>query len=152
MGLFDKLFSSSTTTFTYEPQSEQEAWIAIMYACIAVDGDVSDVEIDKLSQLVVPKSIFIGRDIVQYYKTAMLAHKQVGSKILIDNSVLKVNDNNKLTLFAIVMELLLADGVLGEKEKEIAEYLTNSLKLSAENAQKIVEILLIKNKDNIALN
>jgi uncharacterized tellurite resistance protein B-like protein len=121
MGLFDKIFASSTTTVAYAPKTEQEAWIAVMYACIAADGEVSDAEIDKLCQIVVFKTIFHGKEIVEYYKPAMTAHKQIGSKSLIDSSVSKISDNNKPIVFALVMELLLTDGILGAEEKEIAE-------------------------------
>ena len=151
MGLFDKLFSSTTSTITYSPKSEQEAWIAVMYACIAADGDVSDAEIDKLCQLVVYKSMFSGKEIIEYYKPAMIAHKQIGSKALIDSSVSLIQENNKPTVFALIMELLLADGILGDKEKEILEYLTESLKLASDMAQKIVEVMLIKNNGNIVI-
>jgi uncharacterized tellurite resistance protein B-like protein len=56
-----------------------------------------------------------------------------------------------INLFALVIELLLADGFLGEKEKEILEYLTDLLKIESELAQKIVEVMLIKNKGNVII-
>lgn len=151
MGLFDKLFSSSTSTITYSPKSEHEAWIAVMYGCIAADGDVSDAEIDKLCQLVVYKTMFSDKNIIDYYKPALIAHKQIGSKSLIDSSISLIKDADKPTIFALVMELLLADGILGEKEKEILEYLTDLLKIESELAQKIVEVMLIKNKGNVII-
>jgi uncharacterized tellurite resistance protein B-like protein len=151
MGLFDKIFNSSNTTITYSPKSEQEAWIAIMYACISVDGNVSDAETDKLCQLVVFKTFFKGKNIVDYYKPAFLAHKQIGSKALIDSSASMISEQNKATLFALVMELLLADGILESKEKEIIEYLSTALNLQSDIAQKIVEVMLIKNYGNIVI-
>ena len=51
----------------------------------------------------------------------------------------------------LVMELLLADGHLGDKEKEIAEYLTSLLELDISVATSIVEVMLIKNKGNVIL-
>jgi hypothetical protein len=151
MGIFDTLFRSTPSTITYAPQSEQEAWIAIMYACMAADGEISDTEIDKLCELLVVKTLFRNKEIADYYQPAMLAHKHVGSKILIDSSVSLIQENNKATLFTLTMELLLADGILGEKEKEIAEYLTAALALDPETSRKIVEIMLIRNNGNFVI-
>ena len=49
------------------------------------------------------------------------------------------------------MEILLADGILGDNEKKIAEYLSHSLELNDELAKKIVEVLLIKNSGNFII-
>ncbi len=151
MGIFDTLFHSTPSTITYAPQSEQEAWVSVMYACIAADGEISDTETDKLCELLVVKTLFHNRDIADYYHNSMLAHKQLGSKILIDSSVSAIQESNKPTLFTLTMELLLADGILGEKEKEIAEYLTEALALNPETARKIVEVMLIRNSGNFVI-
>jgi len=151
MGIFDTLFQSTPSTITYAPQSEQEAWVSIMYACMAVDGEISDTETDRLCELLVVKTLFHNLEVADYYQPAMLAHKHVGSKILIDCSVSLIQENNKPTLFTLTMELLLADGILGEKEKEIAEYLTAALALNPETARKIVEVMLIRNAGNFVI-
>jgi uncharacterized tellurite resistance protein B-like protein len=152
MGLFDKLFNSNPSTVTYSPKSEQEAWVAIMYACIAADGDVSEAETDKMIQFLVYKSMFKGDNIIEdFYKPAMIAQKQIGSKLVIDSSTSLITDDDKPTLFALVMELLLADGILGDQEQEIVEYLSESLKLESTFAHKIVEVMLIKNKGNVVI-
>ena len=44
-------------TYTYTPQNEQEAWIAIMHACVAVDDDVADVELDEMAQTLADRGI-----------------------------------------------------------------------------------------------
>lgn len=151
MGLFDKLFSTAPSQITYSPKNEQEATMAIMYACMATDGDVSDIEIDTLARLVGLKKNFQGHDIVAYHKTVLLTHQQIGSKNLIDSSVNAIPIETKPTIFAMVMEILLADGILAEKEREIAEYLASKFSLDEELSQKIVEVILIKNKGAIAL-
>jgi uncharacterized tellurite resistance protein B-like protein len=152
MGLFDKLFNSNPSTISYSPKNEQEAWVAIMYSCMATDGEVSEIEVDKLVNFLVFKTMFKGHNVIEdLYKPALRAQKQIGSKEVIDSSVSLIKDESKPTLFALVMEILLADGVLGPDEKEIAEYLTNALSLNPEMAQKIVEVMLIKNQGNIVL-
>lgn len=152
MGLFDRFTSPAPSApITYTPRNEQEAWIAVMYACIAVDGNTSEAEIDKLVQQVTFKILFNGHQIGDYYKAALIAHQQIGSKQLIDSSVSKVSDNSKATLFAMIMELLLSDGILGEQEKEIAEYLATALRLDETTSQKIVEVMVIRNIGNVVV-
>ncbi|MBA9078286.1 TerB family tellurite resistance protein [Rufibacter quisquiliarum] len=148
MGLFDKLFSTVQEKVNFSPKNEQEAWVGVMYGCIAVDGDVSESEIETLSRTVVYKSMFKGHKIVDYYRNVALFHKKAGSKELIDSCVSKVPAENRPTLFALTLELLLADGILEDKEKEIIDYLSPALELAPETAMKIVEVILIKNKGN----
>lgn len=151
MGLFDKLFSSASSEFSYSPKNEQEAMIAIMYSCIAADGNVSDAEIDKLIQLFVFKKPFKGHNLADYYKTITPAHKKIGSKDMINASVSKVSGGYRPMLFALVMELVLSDGIMDQKEQEIVEFLSKALSLDDYLASKIVEVILIKNKDNVEI-
>jgi len=152
MGLFDKLFNSNPSTIVYAPKNEQEAWVAIMYACIAADGNVSEAETDKMLQFLVFKSMFKGHNIIEdLFKPAMTAQKQIGSKVVIDSSASLIGEDGKPTLVALVMELLLADGILGDQEQEIAEYLSASLNLESTLAHEIVEVMVIKNKGNVVI-
>lgn len=151
MGIFDSHVQSTTTTIIYTPQSEQEAWMAIMYACMAVDGEISDTEIDKMCELLVAKTLFHNKEIADYYESVMKAHNLAGSRSIIDNSVPMIDESNKPTLFALTMEILLADGILGDNEKKIAEYLSIALELSDDIAKKIVDVMLLKNKGNFII-
>ncbi|WP_026461572.1 tellurite resistance TerB family protein [Adhaeribacter aquaticus] len=146
MGVFNE--STNLPHITYQPQNEQEAWIAIMHACIAVDEDVAEEELDELAQTLANKELFEGHNILEYYKTVMLAHTQIGSKQLIDNSVDFISPEYKATLFALIIELVLADGRIDEKERELIKYLYSALDMEVDLANKIVEVILIKNKGN----
>lgn len=151
MGLFDKFFNSQPSKVIFKPETEQEAWTAILYACMAIDGDVSDPEIDSLSQMLIRKSFIDSEDLVSDYKLAMAAHKNMGSKLLIDSSISMVSNDRKPTLFALSLELLLSDGILSDEEKGIIEYLSTALGINEEIASKIIEVILIKNKENLIL-
>jgi hypothetical protein len=146
MGLFDKIYKS--TSISYIPRNEQEAWIAIMHACIAVDEEVADEELEELSETLACKPLFEGHHIREYYRTVLLAHAEIGSKALIDRSVDQVPPANKPDLFAASIELLLADGILADKEQELIHYLTSALDLEEELADKIINSLLNQNKGN----
>lgn len=150
-GVFNTTGRSDIPDFyTYTPQNEQEAWIAIMHACIAVDDDVADVELDALAQTLASKSLFEGHDIMTYSRTVFYAHTQVGSKVLIDNSVDKIAPENRPALFAHTIQLVLSDCVVTEKEEELIQYLYSALDLEEKQAQQIVKDILILNKKNAA--
>lgn len=151
MSIFDTHVQSTNSPITYTPESEQEAWIAIMYACMAVDGEISDTEIDKMCEQLVLKKLFYNKDIADYYQPVMKAHNLAGSRSMIDNSISVIKEESRPVLFALTMEILLADGILGDNEKKIAEYLSNSLELNPELAKKIVDVLLIKNSGNFII-
>lgn len=149
MGLFSKLFNSSAPKPTYTPKNEQEAWVAIMTACVAIDGDVSDDEIGQMASIVTSNALFSGHDAVSYFKRTLMVQKEIGSQALIDCSYSFVGQKSKGTLFCFIMDLLLADGVLGSTEQEIAEYLVEKLGLPQDTASKIIEVMLIKNGASI---
>jgi uncharacterized tellurite resistance protein B-like protein len=151
MGLFDKLFNSnsnSNAVKTYKPLTDYEAWVAILYAIMSVDGDVSDAEIDSLARLLIYKNKFANLEIAPFYKNAALAKEELGVQKIIDGSALIINEDDRPTVFCLAAELVLADGVITDKEKELLEYIANALLLNETLAGKIIEVTLIKNKDN----
>ncbi|MCC9136966.1 tellurite resistance TerB family protein [Pontibacter silvestris] len=145
-GIFRKTGKSPHST--YSPQNEQEAWIAIMHACIAVDDDVADEELDELAETLAGKALFEGHDVLAYSKAVFYTHTQIGSKRLIDYAVDKISPENRATLFAQTIQLVLADGILEDRERELVGYLYSALDLDADLANKIVDVILILNKDN----
>jgi hypothetical protein len=146
MGLFDRTYKPSL--IPYSPRNEQEAWLAIMHACIAVDEEVADEELEELSETLAGKPLFDGHNIREYYRTVLLAHDRIGSKQLIDISVDHVSPANKPALFAASIELLLADGILADKEGELVRYLYSALDLEEDLAKKIIDSVLDANKED----
>ena len=136
-------------SYTYTPQNEQEAWIAIMHACVAVDDDVADAELEELAQTLADRALFDGHDIMAYSRNVFYAHQQLGSKILIDNPVDFISDENRPTLFAHTIQLVLSDCVVTEKEEELIQYLYSALDMDEKEAQEIVRVVLILNKDKV---
>ncbi|HKO82270.1 MAG TPA: tellurite resistance TerB family protein [Chitinophagaceae bacterium] len=154
MGLFDKIFSSNSATQQkagYTPLSDYEAWVAILYTCISVDGDVSDVEIDVMMRLLIYKNKFADIEIIPFYKNAMYAKNEFGAQHIIDQSAPLIKEEDRPTVLALVTELVLSDGILTEKEKELIEYVTLKLNIDEALASKIIEVTLIKNRDNRVL-
>lgn len=113
----------------YAPQNEQEAWIAIMNAFIAVDGNVADEELDVLSDTLAKNPLFQGHDVLAYSRKVFYKQAQLGSKQMIDNSVEWIAPEHKPRLFAHTIQLALSDGVVIDKEAELVKYLYSALDL-----------------------
>jgi hypothetical protein len=133
----------------YVPKNEQEAWIAIMHACIAVDEEVAEEELEVLSNVLAGKTMFEGHDTMAYAKKVFYAQAKIGSKQLIDSAVDLIPQENRATLFALTIQLVLSDCLVADKEKELIQYLYSALDLEGEFANKIVEVVLILNKGNV---
>lgn len=144
MKILNKLFGASAQAKTYTPKSEQEAWIAIMYASMHIDGHIADSEVQKMFDVVANLPLFKRKQVADYYQPALLAHRKVGSYNLIDGSLSFIQEDQKTVLFELIMQLLLADGKLLQKEKEVATYLTTVLELEFDVAKKIVDDLMAK--------
>jgi hypothetical protein len=50
------------------------------------------------------------------------------------------------TTFALAMDLVLADGRLGDRENTVVDQLQGALQIDEHLARKIIEVLLIKNR------
>ena len=154
MGLFDNLFSSKNLaqqSLAYRPGSEQEAWVAILCACMSVDGDFSDIEINDMARMLVFKNKFQDVDIASHFKLATQAKMRVGFFSLVESSAPMVSEDDRPTLLAVATDLVLSDGVLTDKEKELIEFLAKQLNIEEQTAMKIIEVILLKNKDNRVL-
>lgn len=143
--VLNKLFNTNKPAKNYTPGCEQEAWIAIMYASMYIDGHIADAEVKKMFVLVEKLPLFKRKQVAEYYQPALLAHRKVGSYNLIDGSVALIQEDQKALLFEYIMQLLLADKKLLQKEKEIAAYLTTALDLDIDIAKKIVDDLMQNN-------
>lgn len=129
--------------------SELEAWVGILYSCISADNQISNSETATLSRLLYSKQMFVGIDIAPLYQKAFEVRKQQGQLKYISACCELVKEENKETVFALALEVLLADGTLEKEEKNVIEVLSNHLKIEAEMTSKIIEVIFLKNKGNI---
>lgn len=132
----------------FSPANEKEAWIGILFACISSDKRLPEQETETLAHLLLIKEMFKSSEVLTIYRDCMLAHSKLGSKGLIDICISKVEDQNKPTLFAMAADLMLSDGNIQPEEKEILDYLSFGFSLNFDLKQKIIEVILIKNKGN----
>jgi len=150
MGLFDQ-FIKKTKDIIYKPHSDLEAWIGILYACMSSDGVVSDVEIDSLSRMIVHKQKFSAIDISPLYDSVSEAKLKIGGIGLVEACAEFVNEGDKDTLFSMAIEIVLADGILQKDEEKVIELIADRMKIDTELVQKIIQVMLIRNRGNIVI-
>jgi uncharacterized tellurite resistance protein B-like protein len=128
--------------------SELDAWVGIFYSCISTDNQIKDSETASLSRLLHSKEKFIGIDIAPLYAKAFNLKMELGQLKYIA-ACCEVIKEDKETVFALALEIVLSDGLLGEEEKNIIEVLSKQLKIDTGMASKIIEVIFLKNKGNI---
>ncbi len=142
-------FEDKNNSSQNQVSSDFEAWVGILYSCISADNQITDAEKASLSRLLHSKQKFIGIDIAPLYAKSFNLRTELGQLKYISACCELVEDEDKETLFALALEVLLADGILEKEEKNVIEILSNRLKIDAEMTSKIIEVIFLKNKGNI---
>jgi uncharacterized tellurite resistance protein B-like protein len=144
MSSFENNNSSQNTV-----NSEFEAWVGILYSCISADNKITDSETATLSRVLSSKQKFLGIDIAPLYRKSFNVRTELGQLKYISACCELIKEEDKETVFALALEVLLADGTLEKEEKNVIEVLSNHLKIKAEMTSKIIEVIFLKNKGNI---
>lgn len=139
---FDKNNQNKTTL------TEQEAWFGILFLCGTTDGDISDIEMDFLSKSLHNKEKFIGLDLVPLLKKSFGLKGNLGQLKFLELCCNSINDEDNGTVFCLAVDLILVDGILHPAEKHIIELLAKKMNLEPEYYNKIIEVMIIKNKGN----
>ncbi|MFV8270988.1 tellurite resistance TerB family protein [Flavobacterium sp. GT2N3] len=145
MSLFEAKNSSDQNPIS----SEIEAWFGILYSCVSADNQIADSETASLSRILHSKQKFIGIDIAPLYIKSFDLRTELGQLKYISACCELINEEDKETVFALALEVLLADGALEKEEKNVIEILSNRLKITAGMTSKIIEVIFLKNKGNI---
>ena len=129
--------------------SSAEAFAAITLAAIASDGYLNDAEVQALSLGLSRMKLF------QTYSDEARAKlldrfltliRQDGFSKLFERAKSYLPKDLRDTVFAVATDLILADGLVTDEERQFLEQLQRSLELSDEAALEIVRVILIKNK------
>ena len=129
--------------------SELEAWVGILYSCISADNQITDSETATLSRVLSSKQKFLGIDIAPLYAKSFNVRAELGQLKYISACSEWIKGEDKETVFALALEVLLADGTLEKEEKNVIEVLSNQLEIEKEMTSKIIEVIFLKNKGNI---
>ncbi len=128
--------------------SPLEAWVGILYSCISADNQIKDSETASLTKLLYSKEKFDGIDIAPLYAKSFHMKTELGQLKYMAACCEQIKEEDKETVFALALEILLSYGLLGEEEKNVIEVLSQQLKIDAAMTSKIIEVIFLKNKGN----
>lgn len=145
MGLFSKLFSGVPSQPVVKLNSEKEAFFAIIYACIAVDGNIDDEEIADFVSYVQSNAYLRGMRTIEVYRNMVILKQKHGIEAIVSAALPMIAEKRKPSLFVAAVDMILADGVVDKKEETLLEDIQKGLGISDELAGKVVEVIMIKN-------
>ncbi|GAB3828632.1 TerB family tellurite resistance protein [Hymenobacter jeollabukensis] len=139
MGLFDKVFGGAATAQANPFTTPQDAFFAVLYACMSADGNVDDEEITALVSLAQQKALYRGHDMVSIYRRVAPKVIQFGNRQeAVALAASQVPAELRPTLFANCVDFAASDGFVGTAEQ--------ALSLDPQQCMNIVEVIMIKNK------
>ncbi|MGL5082221.1 MAG: tellurite resistance TerB family protein [Microcoleaceae cyanobacterium] len=126
-----------------------EAFAAIALTAVAADGVITNSESQILRTTFTRMQLFQGYSAES--KNEMLDRllsqiKLEGYETLMKTAITKLPQDLRETAFAVATDITLSDGELADEEESLLDALYNSLGLSEEVANKIIDVMLIKNK------
>lgn len=146
MGLFDALFSGMETRSKLSPQ---ESFAGILLAASASDGHISEDEFGSLITALFRMKLFERINEKQFKQVIdkLLGFlKKNGPDALVDGCVETLPPELKKAAFANACNIVLADGILDDDEKEFINVLKDKLNLESNLAKTIAQVMIIKNK------
>ncbi len=147
MGLFDKVFA--TQSQVQDALTPAEAFAAITLAATASDGDISDEEVRNISSALSRIKLFRNypSDVMNRMFDDLLGIlKRDGIDNLFNIAKESLSPELREAAFAVATDLVLAEGVVTQEEKEFLNDLYHALSISSDIATQIVEVMLIKNR------
>jgi uncharacterized tellurite resistance protein B-like protein len=138
-------------TLPYAIENEQEAAVAIMLSCMMGQQNqhLIDAQFRHLSRMLSLSLKFRGHSLEAMAEKAMPLLATYGSKNVIEYCASFIPDNFKETLFAMICELVTADGELLETESEVLGVAALHLDISIELMRVMIATFLMRNRWNI---
>ncbi len=146
MGLFDSLFGGMEGGGRL---SSQEAFAGVLMGATACDGHIADDEVHSLVVALARMKMYERMNDKQFGQMLDKLHgiiKKKGVEFLIDGCVEQLPKGLEKTVFANACDIVLADGVIEDDEKEFIDNLRKKLQLESKTAKVIAEIMVVKNK------
>ncbi len=127
--------------------TEAEAFMAILLGAVYSDGKMHEKEVAQLSLSLDSKRLFAGLELHDIAEKLGPVIKESGFEDLIKVAATKLTKEQKESAFAIATDLILVDGVVTLSEKTFLDDLKAKLGISPDLANKIIEVMLLKNRD-----
>jgi uncharacterized tellurite resistance protein B-like protein len=146
MGLFDQTATNQPLEITLTPG---QAFASICLIAVAADGVITGNESQAITTIFSRMNLFSdisGNNMRDMIDMLLNILKAGNAKALFDKAVIALPADLKETVFAITTDLVLADGELSEEEETLLDELYNALAIPEALADKIIDVMLIKNK------
>lgn len=148
MGLFDNIFGDKSSSRDRE-LSKQEAFAGILLGASACDGHIADEEVQSLFTITERMKMF--ENITPPKWNSMMdvlvkILKKEGPEGLVNRCSQALPEELSETAFANACDIVLADGVVEDEEKEFLDQLQQALSVPGDTALTIVEVMVMKNK------
>ena len=144
MGLFDKVKGISSTNLT-----PAEGFTGIALCAVAADGVITPEEVQGLSTSLGRTRIFqqLGpRQVKASFEKVHRVAREQGTEALLKLCSEAIPRELRPTAFAIAVDLVFADGEVTGSEQKYVVHIQNTLGVDAPTAEKIVDVMAIKNK------
>lgn len=148
MGLFDR-FRQTDNLQQQVTLGPAEAFAAIMLLAIAADGYLADDEVRLLNTTLGRMRLFrsYSNDVMRrMFDNLCGTLKREGGGVLFNAALATLPHDLYETTFAVATDLVLADGQVSKEEEDLLGSLSSALQLAPEQVDRIIAVMLIKNK------
>jgi tellurite resistance protein len=146
MGLFDKVLKKDDSPIKF---TQQQALSAVCLLAVASDGMIEQDEVNRIVTSIAGKKLFNGagiNDLGRMLQNSAKLVEQRGSGPVIAAVKQSLPLDLRETGFAIAADLTLSDGTMSKREQDFLEDFHKALEIPEEQALKIVEVIVIKNR------
>jgi tellurite resistance protein len=145
MGLFDKVFGGNQPPKMTPP----EAFVGVVMSAVAADGVITQEEALSVITILNRMKLYKGmseKEIKGMLDRTVNTLKSQGPAPLVAAAKETLPADLRDTAFAVAADLVLADGIVEEKEKKFLEELQKAMGVPDDVALKITEVMVIKNR------
>lgn len=146
MDLFEDAFDGFTDKQEFGPH---EGVAGVLLGASACDGHIDDQEVQSLMLALGRMKLYQHvneRKFGQMMDRLVGILKKGGHEKLVEKASAAVPPELAETVFANACNIVLADGVVEDEEKEFLNDITRKLDIAADRAKKIVKVMVIKNR------
>lgn len=147
MSLFDEVIQDGS--FQEQQFGPHESFAGILLASSACDGHIADEEVQGLVTILSRMKLY--QHVAPHKFNSMMDRllgvlKRGGPEQLVEKSVPALPPELTETVFINACDIVLADGIVEQDEKEFINTLMGKLSIEAQRAKDIVQVMVFKNQ------
>lgn len=148
MGLFDRFKTKPSNDDAGPALSPEEAFAAILITTMASDGQLSQEEIHSVGATLNRLKLFRemrGSQIERLIEKVFGLLEELGGTELVEQACEALPDELRMPTFINAVDLVFADGEVGDEEEAVIEDLMNHLHLDSDSVSAIIDVVRLKN-------